>query len=361
MTTTPPGTPDAPKPTIVFRRRGQAAAGHVERRLLVTDPGDAQGDRGGSASSHTILCVEDSPIHLKLIGRQLEHALGCRVLSADDVEAAVEYLLREPPDLIVTDLMMPVLDGTDLIAILQTTPAWRDIPVVVHSADGDLGRVRGLIDSGVRDYILKPFNVDVAVPKFKRILATLPPRETTAPVERPSTDPDRIPILVASRATDIVEELRGVLGPLYDLIAVTSGPEAVVAAVQLKPWAALLGRVAGPWDTPKTWKSLLGLKGFELIRCLPFHELEAGDPARSEAIERELGPAPFSVRHDSGQTIVTIHETFTAVCTGAVRRAVAEASAVGTKQIVIDVPVQALALSTLSALQRLRNLLARPD
>lgn len=332
-----------PKRTIVLRRRGQGA-----------------GEERGERQTHTVLCVEDSPIHLKLIGRQLEHALGCRVLPTEDVETAVGILLRERPDLIVTDLMLPDLDGMDLLAILQSTKDWRDIPVVVHSVVGDLGRVRTLIDSGVRDYILKPFNAEIAIPKFQRILSTLPLRDAPTPPETPAAEADRIPVIVVSPAPDLAERLRGALGALYDVIAVGSGPEAVAAAVQVRPWAALLALEGGPWDIVKTMKSLLGLKGFEPIRCIPLPRPDGDDAAWLQAIE-DLGPAPFSVAHDDAQTTITVHDTFTAVCIGAIKRIVGEANEVGMKRIVVDVPFQALAPQTVSALQRLRRLLAGSD
>lgn len=349
------------KPTIVLRRVGQGAV--TEARCRPTPPGlgESAGEAGGDRQTPTVLCVEDSPIHLKLIGRQLEHALGCRVLPTEDVEAAVGILLKERPDLIVTDLMLPDLDGMDLIAILQSTKDWRDIPVVVHSVVGDLRRVRTLIDSGVRDYILKPFNAEIAIPKFKRILATLPLHDTPAPEELPFTEPSLIPILLVSPAAELAERLRGLLDALYDVIAVGSGPEAVAAAVQVRPWAALLALEGGPWDVAKTMKSLLGLKGFEPIRCIPLPRPDGDGAAWRETVERELGPPPFAVAHDDTQTTITIHDTFTAVCIGAIKRIVAEATGVGTKRIVVDVPFQALAPQTVSALQRLRRLLASSD
>ena len=360
---TPPSheNPEATKPTIVLRRRGQGTASEAVCRPTPAGRGEARGEEGGDRQTHTVLCVEDSPIHLKLIGRQLEHALGCRVLPTEDVETAIGILLKERPDLIVTDLMLPDLDGMDLIAILQATKDWRDIPVVVHSVVGDLRRVRTLIDSGVRDYILKPFNAEVAIPKFKRILSTLPLREAPSPAEMPSPDPGRVPILVVSPAADLADRLRGVLGALYDVIAVGSGPEAVAAAVQVRPLAALLALEGGPWDVVKTMKSLLGLKGFEPIRCIPLPRPDSDDAAWREAIERDLGPAPFAVTHDDAQTTITIHDTFTATCIGAIKRIVGEATEGGTKRIVVDVPFQALAPQTVSALQRLRRLLAGAD
>lgn len=309
----------------------------------------------------TVLCVEDSPIHLKVIGRQLEHALGCRVLPAEDVETAVTILLRERPDLIVTDLMMPDLDGLDFLEILRGRPGWREIPVVVHSVVGDLRRVRDLIDSGVRDYILKPFESEVAIPKFKRLLARLPRWEVPTSADALSNDPGRIPVLLVTTVPGLPERVCGAVPPLYDVMTVASGPEAVAAALEARAWAALVTPECGQWDLTKTMKSLLALRTFEKIRCLPLPSADRGHEVVVAAVERELRSPPFSVTPDEVQTTATIHETFTSGCVGALKRNLAEATGQGTKRIVIDIPFHALAPPTITALQALTHALEDAD
>jgi CheY-like chemotaxis protein len=65
---------------------------------------------------HTFLVVDDSAVHLNLLARQLQSGLGCRVVQADGVETAIAYLLTARPDVMMVDLMMPELDGVDLIS-----------------------------------------------------------------------------------------------------------------------------------------------------------------------------------------------------------------------------------------------------
>jgi signal transduction histidine kinase/DNA-binding response OmpR family regulator/serine phosphatase RsbU (regulator of sigma subunit) len=79
------------------------------------------------------------------------------VLAAPDGAAALELARRDPPDLILTDVMMPNLDGFGLLRALRADPATMTIPVVMLSARaGEDGTVEGL-EAGADDYLVKPF------------------------------------------------------------------------------------------------------------------------------------------------------------------------------------------------------------
>ncbi|MHB1569686.1 MAG: SpoIIE family protein phosphatase, partial [Solirubrobacteraceae bacterium] len=80
------------------------------------------------------------------------------VRTAPDGEAALELARSDPPDLVLTDVMMPRLDGFGLLAALQSDPATLHIPVVMLSARaGEEGVIEGL-ESGADDYLIKPFS-----------------------------------------------------------------------------------------------------------------------------------------------------------------------------------------------------------
>jgi signal transduction histidine kinase/CheY-like chemotaxis protein len=83
----------------------------------------------------TVLVVDDEPEIQRLFRRILASARrGYRVLRADDGEQALGILQRERPDLILLDLVMPDMDGFQFLAAKREEPAWRNIPVVVISA-----------------------------------------------------------------------------------------------------------------------------------------------------------------------------------------------------------------------------------
>jgi len=121
----------------------------TERRVIARDPEE---DR----RSHSCLVVEDTPDVIRLVGMALRPHF--KVLSAPDGLAGLELATRELPSLIITDLMMPGMDGLELTRKLREDPATRHIPIVMLTARGDVeDRVAG-IDTGVNAYLAKPFS-----------------------------------------------------------------------------------------------------------------------------------------------------------------------------------------------------------
>lgn len=115
--------------------------------------------KGEGASAPLILVADDEPVNLALIRRRLEWE-EYRVETAEDGGQAVEAARRTLPDLIILDVMMPVMDGLQACRLLKEDPATRDIPVIFLSALDDTDtKVRGLA-LGANDYVSKPFRVE---------------------------------------------------------------------------------------------------------------------------------------------------------------------------------------------------------
>ena len=85
------------------------------------------------ARAGKVLIVDDDDDHLAVLGEVLE-AEGCSVYTAENGKRALEVLEHVHPDLVVVDLMMPVMNGWDLCAAMEHDPHLADIPVVVMSA-----------------------------------------------------------------------------------------------------------------------------------------------------------------------------------------------------------------------------------
>jgi CheY-like chemotaxis protein len=104
----------------------------------------------------SILIVEDDPDLVALMRRWLERD-GHRVEQAANGAAALEALAREPlPHLVLLDVMLPKVDGFEVLRRLRAEPRTRDLPVVMVSSfsrDKDAARGRAL---GAADYIVKP-------------------------------------------------------------------------------------------------------------------------------------------------------------------------------------------------------------
>ncbi len=124
------------------------------------NPETLKGEEGAAARetpTPLILVADDEPVNLALIKRRLEWE-EYRVETAEDGGQAVEAARRALPDLIILDVMMPVLDGLQACRLLKEDPATRDIPVIFLSALDDTDtKVSGLA-LGANDYVSKPFS-----------------------------------------------------------------------------------------------------------------------------------------------------------------------------------------------------------
>ena len=102
-----------------------------------------------------ILISDDDPIIRMFVRRAAEHALHDVVLAEHGREALL-LLESEDPDLLITDLQMPELDGFGLIKAVRELPRHAQIPIVCLSSVNDRDKIASLIDQGIAGYLLKP-------------------------------------------------------------------------------------------------------------------------------------------------------------------------------------------------------------
>jgi CheY-like chemotaxis protein len=94
-----------------------------------------------------------------LIGiQQILETAGYTVLTASDGLEALQILEHTQPDLILADIMMPVLDGYALFEQVRGRPEWAGIPVVFLTSKADTTDIRKAKELGVKGYITKPFD-----------------------------------------------------------------------------------------------------------------------------------------------------------------------------------------------------------
>ncbi len=117
----------------------------------------------------TILVVDDERDIVELVRYNLAQA-GYRVVSATDGRQAVDMARRERPDLIVLDLMLPILTGAEVARTLKQDEKTRAIPILVLTARGEeVDRVVGF-ELGADDYVVKPFSPRELVLRVQAIL-----------------------------------------------------------------------------------------------------------------------------------------------------------------------------------------------
>ena len=117
-----------------------------------------------------LLVVEDIPDILKLLETALSFK-GYRVVTARNGEEALEAIQKERPQMIVSDILMPKMDGFSLLHRLRINSDTRKIPVVFLSAKGQDSEIQTGLDLGAEEYLLKPFAPDQLTERVKVILA----------------------------------------------------------------------------------------------------------------------------------------------------------------------------------------------
>jgi class 3 adenylate cyclase len=105
----------------------------------------------------TILIADDNRVNRLLLARGLERE-GHAVVYAEHGREALELLRRQRFDLLLLDVLMPELDGYEVLARLKDDPRLRDIPVIVTSALDELDSVVKCVEMGAEDYLTKPIN-----------------------------------------------------------------------------------------------------------------------------------------------------------------------------------------------------------
>lgn len=125
--------------------------------------------------SQTILVVDDSATVVKFVSFSLKNG-GYQVVTASDGMDALEKMstLKQPIDLVITDLNMPNLDGYGLIETLRGSVDHRTTPVIILSSEeGDDDRERG-IQVGANSYLVKPFKANVLLKEVGKYIAKTP-------------------------------------------------------------------------------------------------------------------------------------------------------------------------------------------
>lgn len=107
-----------------------------------------------------ILYVEDDQINFTLVERILEFRPSLRLMHALRGEMGVQFAEACQPRLILLDLNLPDMHGSEVLRRLQQQPETSEIPVVVLSADATPSQIERLLAAGARNYLTKPFDID---------------------------------------------------------------------------------------------------------------------------------------------------------------------------------------------------------
>jgi PleD family two-component response regulator len=126
-------------------------------------------EQGTEATGEKLLVVDDDPFIARLLEIELA-AAGYQVRVANDGQQAMEAVAQEPPDLVITDVMMPHVDGFELTRSLRQDPRTATISVIILTARGlSADKLEGFA-IGADDYIVKPFDTPELLARVRGVL-----------------------------------------------------------------------------------------------------------------------------------------------------------------------------------------------
>jgi two-component system, chemotaxis family, chemotaxis protein CheY len=120
--------------------------------------------------SMTVLTVDDSRTMREMLRLALTD-VGYRVVQAEDGVHGLEVLAHETPDVIVTDINMPRMDGFGFIEEVRSDPSHRGIPILVLTTESDAEKKNRARMAGATGWIVKPFNPAQLLATLGKLLA----------------------------------------------------------------------------------------------------------------------------------------------------------------------------------------------
>jgi CheY-like chemotaxis protein/anti-sigma regulatory factor (Ser/Thr protein kinase) len=119
----------------------------------------------------TVLVVDDSAVDRRLAAGLLQQNAGWTILTANDGAAAMAVAIQSPPDLVVTDLQMPEMDGLALLAAMRRD--FPNVPVILMTAAGSEELAIQALRQGAASYVPKRVLAGDLVPTVRRVLTTM--------------------------------------------------------------------------------------------------------------------------------------------------------------------------------------------
>ena len=118
-----------------------------------------------------ILVADDDPLSIKLLNFRLR-SVGHEVISAVNGGETLEIATREKPDLVLLDIMMPVMNGFQVLRKLKSQEETKNIPVIMLTSKVQEKDVVFGLETGAEDYITKPFSFAELNARVNRVLAS---------------------------------------------------------------------------------------------------------------------------------------------------------------------------------------------
>jgi DNA-binding response OmpR family regulator len=129
-------------------------------------------DSTNMSAQPSVLVVEDDVHIAHVLGFMLERQ-GYRVIHVADGRAAVQHVVSQSaPDLVLLDVMLPYVDGFEIVGLIRAQAGWEAVPVLMLTAKNTERDTVRALDAGANDFIIKPFQPQELLARLRRYLKT---------------------------------------------------------------------------------------------------------------------------------------------------------------------------------------------
>ena len=240
----------------------------------------------------TVLIIDDDANTLRLIGYMLERG-GFEVQLAGDGEDGLAKAFKQPPDLIVLDVMMPGVDGYQVCERLRANPRTATIPVIILTARSQRIDQQTALEVGADLYLPKPVAPEELIASVNELLSRPPGARPSVTAEAPtrrliSVFSLRGGVGVTSLATNLAVALAQQYGDTVSLVdlSLTAGHAAIM--LNLRPRRTVAHLLAGELDSQAVEKHLLLHTSGVRLLAAPHVPLPPG-VATADVVKRLLG------------------------------------------------------------------------
>ncbi|WP_298008266.1 response regulator [uncultured Aquabacterium sp.] len=196
---------------LAERARSASAPGEAAARTPSAAPTVSSSVKGAALSGLRVLLVEDNPFNQQVAAELLMDA-GARVTVAEQGQAALDHLAREPVDVVLMDIQMPVMDGLEATRRIRDNPAWADLPVLAVTAHTQASDREAALDAGMDEVLTKPLGVAMLIDALCRWRHG---RRQAAPVQQAAPAPVPAAAPVAAAAPPDLPGIDRALGELH--------------------------------------------------------------------------------------------------------------------------------------------------
>lgn len=263
----------------------------------------------------SLLVVDDNEMNRDLLSRHLERQ-NYTVMTAENGRQALEMIKTQSFDLVLLDIMMPKMNGYQVLEILKSDEALRDIPVIMISALDEMDSVVRCIEMGAEDYLPKPFN---PVLLKARIGASLEKKRfhdrEQAYLKQLQIEQEKserlllniLPKLIADRLKQgentIVDNYTEVTVLFADIVGFTK----LSARISPNELVILLNEIFSTFDRLAEHHSLEKIKtigdAYMVVGGLPTPRLDHAEAVAEMALDMHKGIARFNEQHDKALSI----------------------------------------------------------